>query len=293
MNRRDFLKAVVFSSFTASIYNLDQLLANDTPFDENLVAVFSDIHLHLPETTQQVVRFNQCVQKVLAMNPRPANLLIYGDIAYSSGEMESYELFKKLIRPIEEAGIKWEITMGNHDRIANFQKIFPDRVKPEPFVKDRYVNIIKLPHADFIMLDSYLKDQVRGEICVEQQEWLSETLKGYNEKPVFVGCHHPLKETQIVDILKTCPKFVAYLHGHSHYYRTPAFNDVKTICFPSVGHWGDMGFMLGNITATEATFTPFIDAYQWSKYGYVKEPEKNVEQYLKELNDNSPSFVYP
>ncbi|MBQ9873847.1 MAG: metallophosphoesterase [Thermoguttaceae bacterium] len=260
--------------------------------DENVVAIFSDTHLHGPETVQHVVRFNQSVAKILAMNPRPANLLIYGDVAYLEGKVEEYELFRKLIKPIENAGIHWEIAMGNHDRIANYRQVFPERFEKEQPVKDCYINIVETPRADFILLDSYLRGEVRGEICPEQKEWLKETLKRYSDKPVFVGCHHQMGNTKIADILTECPKFVAYLHGHLHYYRTPIADSVKTICFPSVGHWGDMGFMVANLSETEASFVPYIDAYQWSKYGYVKEPEKDVETYLKKLNENSPSFDF-
>ncbi len=294
MNRRDFLKAVALTAFSSSFNNPDKLFATNVQLDENIVAIFSDPHiLHNPADSQQVVRFNQCVAKVLSMNPRPAKLIIYGDVAYSSGELESYELFRKLIHPVEAAGIQWEIAMGNHDRLENFQKVFPEKFTQSPLVEGRYVNIVETPHADFIILDSYLTGEVRGEISAEQQEWLKATLKKYTKKPVFVGCHHQLENTKIESILQECPKFIAYIHGHRHYYRTPMHNGIQTICFPSTGHWGDMGFMLANLEPNQVTFTPNIDAYQWSKYGYITEPEKDIEKYLQELNDNSPTFVYP
>lgn len=291
MNRRDFLRSIASAAFAVPFLNVEKLLAADAPLDENTLAIFSDTHLHGPETVQHVVRFNQCATKVLAMNPRPANLLIYGDVAYLEGKVEEYELFRKLIKPIENAGIHWEIAMGNHDRIANYRQVFPERFEREQPLEGRYINIVKTPRADFILLDSYLQGQVRGEISPEQREWLVQTLKQYDKKNVFVGCHHHMRDTKIAEELKACPKFVAYLHGHLHYYRTPIDEDVKTICFPSVGHWGDLGFMTVSLSETEATFAPFIDAYQWSKYGYVKEPEKDVEGYLKKLNDNSPTFA--
>ncbi|MBR4752678.1 MAG: metallophosphoesterase [Thermoguttaceae bacterium] len=292
MNRRDFLRAVAVATVSSQFVDIGKLLAEDVPIDENIVAIFSDVHLYGSETVQQVVRFNQSVCKVLAMNPRPANLLIYGDVAYDQGTVENYELFRELIKPIEAAGINWEVAMGNHDRLENFRQVFPQRFERKALVEGRYVNIVETPHADFILLDSYLKGQVRGEISPEQREWLVQTLKKYDDKPVFVGCHHHLADTKIGDVLKACPGFVAYLHGHLHYYRTPVQEEIKTICFPSVGHWGDMGFMTARLTDKEATFVPDLDAYQWSKYGYVKEPEKDVESYLKALNENSPTFAF-
>ncbi len=294
MNRRSFLKAVALAAFASREFDFNLLSADETvALDPNIVAVFSDVHLYAPETVQQVVRFKMCVAKVLAMNPRPANLLIYGDVAYDAGKVENYELFKKLIKPIEDVGIKWEVAMGNHDRLADYRQVFPERFEKKANVEGRYVNVVETPRADFIMLDSYLKDQVRGEISPEQQEWLVEELKKYASKPVFVGCHHPLYETKIQDVLKACPSFVAYLHGHSHYYRTPIFEDVQTLCFPSVGHWGDMGFTTIGLSEKEAFFAPDIDAYLWSKYGRIKEPEKDVDAYMKALNEHTLTLNFP
>ncbi len=291
MNRRDFLRAIALAAVTARFGNVEQIFADTTvPLDPTIVAIFSDVHVHGPETIQHVVRFKMGVAKVLAMNPRPANLLIYGDVAYLQGKVEEYELFRELIKPIEEAGIHWEIAMGNHDRIANYRKIFPERFeKPQP-IENRYINIIETPNADFILLDSYKEGEVQGWICPEEKEWLKETLKRYTDKPVFAGCHHPLSQTKIAGLLKECPKHVAYLHGHYHYYRSPVKEDVPTICFPSLGHWGDLGFMTARITPEEAVFVPDIDAYLWSKAGYVKEPIQDVEPYLEALNANSPTF---
>ncbi len=287
MDRRSFIKTVFLASLAAREANFNFLSAADegVPLDQNIVAIFSDTHLHGSETVQHVARFNKCVAKVLAMNPRPANLLIYGDVAYLEGKIEEYELFKKLIKPIENAGIKWEIAMGNHDRIANYRQIFPERFEKKANVEGRLVNVVKTPNADFILLDSYMKGQVRGEIDPEQRAWLVEELKKYTDKPVFVGCHHPIHETKLADVLKACPKFAAYLHGHDHYYRTSVKEDVQIMCFPSVGHWGDLGFVTAYVSEKEACFVPDIDEYLWAQWGYVKEPEKDVEAYLKALND--------
>lgn len=294
MKRREFFRVVALSAFAAQLTPVDRLFADSSiPLDPNIVAIFSDTHLHGPETVQHVVRFNQCVAQVLAMNPRPAQLLIYGDVAFLEGKLEEYELFKKLIKPIEDSGIAWEIAMGNHDRIANYRKVFPERFeKPQP-LEGRYINIVETPHADFILLDSYLEGQVRGAISPEQKAWLAETLKRYDAKPFFVGCHHPINETGLAELLKSSPKFAAFLHGHHHYYRTPIQEEIQTICFPSTGHWGDLGFTIVHLTKEDATFAPRIDEYQWAQWGYVKEPEKNVEEYMARLNANSPVIKLP
>lgn len=303
MNRRDFIRYFAAAALAVSVSpscNRQQAFAAFPerevpvfPKDENLVAIFSDTHLHGPDTTQHVVRFNQCVHKIVSLNPQPSNLLIYGDVAYLEGKREEYELFRRLIAPIEQAGIHWEIAMGNHDRIANYRQIFPERFATPEIVKDRYINIVKTPRADFILLDSYQKDAVPGYIEPQQKDWLAETLKGYADKPVFVGCHHPLRETELADTLKTCPKTAAYLHGHNHWWRNTVEEQVQTLCFPSTGHWGDMGFVLLNLSETDALFTPFIDAYEYPAWSKYTRPETNVEKYLERLNASTLTVKLP
>ncbi len=294
MKRRDFLRVVALGAITARFGDVERLFADDSiPLDPTIVAIFSDPHLHGPETSQYYVRFKQGIAKVLAMNPRPANLLVYGDVAFDHGEREDYVLFRELIKPLEDAGIHWEVAMGNHDRIAVFRDVFPERFeKPQP-IDNRYINVVETPNADFILLDSYLENEVAGSIIPEQKEWLVEKLKSYEKKPVFVGCHHHLKDTKIADLLKPCPKFVAYLHGHLHFYRNPRQEDIATLCFPSLGCWGDLGFVVAHVSETEAIFTPDIDAYQWPKWNPKKDPVDDLEPYLAQLNANSPVFQLP
>ncbi|MDO4576339.1 MAG: metallophosphoesterase [Planctomycetia bacterium] len=284
MNRRDFLKSVAAWTMVGAWGEVSTAWAEqDVPQSADRVAIFSDTHLHGPEDIQHVVRFNQCVAKVLAMNPRPATLLIYGDVAYLEGKVEEYVLFRKLIQPIEKAGIHWECAMGNHDRIANFRSVFPERFTETPILENRYIHIVKTPRADFILLDSYLKDHVDGQIEPAQKAWLAETLKNY-DKTVFVGCHHPLVETKLADVLRACPKFAAYLYGHNHHWRCAVEEKIQTVCFPSTGHWGDMGFAMLTLSDGKALFEPDIDAYLFPNWSKNRTPVKDVEEYLRRLN---------
>ena len=149
--------------------------------------------------------------------------------------------------------------------------------------ENRYINIVETPRADFILLDSYLKGEVRGEIDPAQREWLGETLKKYVDKPVFVGCHHPLSETLLTETLLACPKFSGYLFGHWHWWTVETRENVPTVCFPSIGHWGDMGFVTLNLTEKDAIFTPTIDAYLLPGW-HDRKPVEDVPAYLAALN---------
>ncbi len=303
MKRRDFLRMAVLTMCSGTVFSapawaeeVTKNVTDDVPLDKDLVAIFSDIHIWNKPESQQVVRMKVAIQKILAMNPRPATLLIYGDVAYDAGGVENYRFVRELLEPIEKAGIQWEVAMGNHDRLSDFQQVFPERFVKKSPIPNRYINIVETPKADFILLDSYLKGQVRGEIESEQRAWLVETLKKYEKKPVFVGCHHPLRETKLEAELNACPGFVAYIYGHNHWWMNSVSDNIPQICFPSVGHWGDMGFVMLNLTETEATFVPDLDAYQlpgwYKKSEHLPESYRdkhirvtNIEKYLEQLND--------
>jgi len=287
MNRREFFKIVALAAISARL--TPNLYADaDVPLDPNLVAIFADTHITDGKKKRQVGRFKMCVGKILAMNPRPATLLIYGDIVLKHGGVELYKKFRSLMKPIEKAGIKWEVAMGNHDRLADYRTACPDRFAEKPILEGRYIHIVETPRADFILLDSYQKDHVDGAIEPAQMKWLTETLKKYTEKPVFVGCHHGLHQTKIGKILLSCPKFTAYLHGHWHWWKNSQTDDgIPMICFPSVGQRGDMGFVMCHLGENEATFVPEIDAYLAPSKKSKRPPVTDVESYLKKMNEMS------
>ena len=66
-------------------------LAADVPLDQNLVALFADLHCTTAENNpHQRAGLSQCVRDVLACNPRPANVLLYGDLAFNHGETNDF-----------------------------------------------------------------------------------------------------------------------------------------------------------------------------------------------------------
>ena len=303
MKRRDFLRMAAAAMFAAAsspwseswadeLSDLTDATNDSIPLDENIVAIFSDTHTQVPITTHQPQRLIQCVKAVLNMNPRPANLLIYGDVAYLQGRVEEYQLFKRIIAPIDKAGIKWEAAMGNHDRLNNFYTVFPERKEEKPLVADRYVHVVKTPRADFILLDSYMQGQVRGEIRPDQKAWLEDRLKTYagTAKSVFVGCHHPIHETELQELLTSCPNCAGYIHGHWHRWSSHAVDNLPTLCFGSTGHWGDCGYALAHLSEKDALFVPYIDAF--IMHSLIKKPIQDVPAYLKQLNEKKVRMGY-
>ena len=231
--------------------------------DPNRLVLLSDTHVTpnpgCPWPREGLAR---CVREILAMVPRPANVILYGDLAHLVGNPEEYVLLRELLQPLKTAGVRWHPVMGNHDRRDAFYAAFPER-KAETRVPDRVVSIVETPRADFILLDSCLapsdaagKDApVPGGIDDRQAAWLRETLSAY-KKPVFVGAHHPIHETLVGPLLTSIPAVAGYIHGHDHAWRTHGKDRaVPTLCLPSSGFWGDIGHTVVDLADGEALFT--------------------------------------
>jgi len=229
--------------------------AVDIPLDENLLALFSDTHVTSDKNNpHQRAGLSQSVKDVLACNPRPANVLFYGDLSFDHGATNDYLLLKELVKPLEDAGIRWCACMGNHDRREAYLSVFPERKGEPPFVPGRVVSVVKTPHADFILMDSCLEGPVNGAIDEAQRAWLLETVT-HAVKPVFLGAHHPINETGVAGLMASNVVCTAYIYGHNHNWKQKKEEGVETLCLPSTGHWGDIGYVLVKLTGEGAVFT--------------------------------------
>lgn len=249
MTRRDFLSVALILMGGALSCEAK------VPLDPNLVALFADTHLTTrPDNPHQRAGLARCIDEVLACNPRPAHVLFYGDLSFNHGDTNDYQLMKTMVAPLEAAGIRWHATMGNHDRRAAFLSVFPECAKEKPCVPGRLVSLIETPYADFILLDSCLEGPVNGGMDEAQRTWLQAQLSG-RQKPVFVGAHHPIKETDIGGLLAASPACKGYIFGHHHTWNKSTSEGVETLCLPSTGHWGDIGYVMVKLNANEALFS--------------------------------------
>ena len=247
--------AVVVSLVVAGCATTPVVERRYVPLDESLVVLFADLHLtEDANNPHQRAGFAECVREVLGLNPLPANVLMFGDLSFDHGDPGDYRLLKQMVRPLEEAGIRWHACLGNHDRRRSFQGVFPERRSGPSLVDGRLVTVVTTPHADFILVDSCLEGPVNGAIDEAQRAWLRGILDD-RKKPVFVGAHHPLVETGLSSLLASNNACVGYVFGHHHAWRQQREAGVETLCLPSTGHWGDIGYVLVRLDATGATFT--------------------------------------
>ena len=231
-------------------------------FDDNLVCFISDLHVNPPG--YQPARLERTIADILTLDPLPRNVIALGDLAYLTGRKEEYARLKEIIAPLEAAGIQLTMAMGNHDRRDHFAEAFPSYAARSQMA-DRHVFIVETPYADFIALDTLQASPdpdtwiTPGALNEAQVEWLKERLAAY-QKPVFVMSHHPLEEIGIKKILMESPTCCGYIYGHNHVWRPgwvhQNYRDrtvLRTLCIPSTGHWGDIGYVLMDLGETEAT----------------------------------------
>lgn len=233
-------------------------------FDENLVCIISDIHLH-PDWHQEKF-FSGIVDQILNLNPRPGYVLCLGDIAYLTGKPEEYAAAKRYLDKLEEAGIQLTLTMGNHDRRAEFAEVFPAHAAASQ-LPDRYVYSVETPLADFILLDTLQEGEDKttwinpGAIDDRQLKWLEGQLASRTDgKPVFVMAHHAIDELAPIRepmFRNHCCK--GFIYGHKHVWNSgwihANFRDrdvLRTLCVPSTGHWGDIGYVTMSLESGRA-----------------------------------------
>ena len=240
--------------------------------DASLVALISDLHVNglkdeFPAHCYEEVCLRKTVAAILALDPLPANVVCFGDIAYHWGQPEDYPLAASILKPLEDAGIRLTLGMGNHDRRDNFLAQWPGYAKTSP-VAGRIVSKVELPNVDLLMLDTLNALEVEkkkksnpGELDTAQREWLRETLKA-STKPVLTCAHHKPNEdkVRIGGLIMESAACKGHIHGHWHKWARDILykgwnpQHLKPyVGLPSTGHWGDIGF------ATMRTFPDRVE----------------------------------
>jgi hexosaminidase len=217
------------------------LFAQEAPFpvDENKVVLLSDTHIDSRGLTRgafdSVQDFKQCVQQVLAMNPRPAAVLLLGDLTEDS-TVESFTLLRKLLEPWDRAGVRYCLTLGNHDRAAEFFKVFPEYRTRTAVPGGGVSCLIELPLADFALLETagIGSPDWFGGVKEADKVWLNGVLKNHAVKPLFVCGHHPIDRNPVGADLLQAGCFQAWIFGHNHVAGAKRTADgIQTVGLPS------------------------------------------------------------
>ena len=133
MTRRYFMTAAGGLVVSAALPSFG-LVKKACRHDASLVALISDLHINglkaeFPAHCYEEECLRKTVAAILALDPLPANVVCFGDIAYHWGQPEDYPLVASILKPLEDAGIKLTLGMGNHDRRDNFLAQWPEYAK--------------------------------------------------------------------------------------------------------------------------------------------------------------------
>jgi len=243
ISRRSFLTGSLVAGVGVLVDR--ELLAGERQADPHRWVLISDMHVgtHREDANKGVKpaeTFVQTVRQVLALDPRPAGMIITGDLAFQKGLPGDYKLIKELYRPIREAGIPLYLVLGNHDHRANFWAAFPE-AKPAGSAADRQAAVVETPLANWFLMDSlYQTELTPGLLGESQLQWLAKSLDAHAGKPAMLVAHHNVDGlTGLHDaaaLLQTAaghPQAKAYFHGHTHQWKVRREKDIHIVNVPA------------------------------------------------------------
>lgn len=272
-SRRDFLTGLTSSVTAGGFATAFAMRAPDpclAPKDPDLAVLLSDLHVNGEHASPnwQRDRLRETVTEILTLDPLPSKMLCFGDFAFTNGLAVDYAKAREILQPLEKAGIELSFAMGNHDRRENFFTFYPN-YRRRCLVPDRVFSKVEFPHCDFYLFDTLVEgadpavmNPVPGKLSKSQEDWVRQNLTNA-KKPIFFGAHHPNGETHLADLLAQLDNGCGFIHGHDHqiydqFCQTGGFDNrhiVRTVCLPSTGHWGDIGYALFRAGEKEATLT--------------------------------------
>ena len=295
-DRRQFISGCLA---TAAAGRLAAAAETPASLDPNLVVVISDIHAARPWSEQKYRtgreyphvcgKISQFVNEILAMRPLPANVVGLGDLSLAFAEEGDYALCRRLLKPLEDAGITVTHALGNHDRVAEFLTAYPEYSGRVMF-GDKVVSEVSTPHADFILIDTHVEcapeergkyETCRGFGCgKEQKDWLTSRLLT-SKKPTFVCSHHQAVDVGLKNLVSRLPTVFGYLHGHHHHWMTNYVHDgygknakiILQVGFPSFGIDNDVGYGVMRIGEDHAELSCVVRDYYFPVPADVREKE--------------------
>ena len=287
ITRRQFVRNSLVIGGTAIMPSsaLASPVSDAVQVDQNRVALFSDTHISAdPDTVYPGTKWpgsqvkdsdhervnmanclTQAAKSVIALNPRPANLIVNGDCTHSNGKEAECKEFLRLVEPIRAAGITIHVTVGNHDNRKNLWKLLP-------FLKQEHMGIqsgvIELPRANLFLLDSGRK----GVLGNEQLNWLAQQLDDRVNKPALIFSHfNPYSNRGVrpingmrdgVSLLKLLAKRKharAYFNGHTHEWQHDRRDHLHLVNQPAVSYYFGKGHAHGWIDMNLTEMSAYLE----------------------------------
>jgi len=196
------------------------------------VAILNDTHIAEGHADDHAHPSNLrlAIGQILALDPRPAAVIINGDLAMSTGTPGDYHRFGHLVEPLRRE-LPVYFTLGNHDTRDEFLRAFPDAPSASRLSAHRHTGVVDLPHARLVLLDSLKHTPAApGYLGEEQIGWMLEQADADRSRPAVVVSHHNpriggdpvhfpggIEDTDSFwPELVSRPQVKAFIHGHVH-----------------------------------------------------------------------------
>ena len=273
ITRRQFIKGSLVLGGTAMMGSGASVVADNkrVGLDPNRVALLADTHISADpnrvypgtkwpgspvgedehESVHMANSLAEAAKSVIALNPRPAHLIVNGDCALSRGTEAEYKEFLRLVEPIRAAGITVHVTIGNHDSRENLWKLLPFLKKEQMGIQ---AGVIELPHANLVLLDSGRK----GILGAQQLDWLAKQLDERADKPALIFGHfnpYPNRGVRPNKGMRDGPSLLkllaerkharAYFYGHTHEWQYDRQDHLHLINQPAVSYYFGKGHAHG------------------------------------------------
>ena len=273
ITRRQFIKGSLVLGGKAMMGSGASVVADNkrVGLDPNRVALLADTHISADpnrvypgtkwpgspvgedehESVHMANSLAEAAKSVIALNPRPAHLIVNGDCALSRGTEAEYKEFLRLVEPIRAAGITVHVTIGNHDSRENLWKLLPFLKKEQMGIQ---AGVIELPHANLVLLDSGRK----GILGAQQLDWLAKQLDERADKPALIFGHfnpYPNRGVRPNKGMRDGPSLLkllaerkharAYFYGHTHEWQYDRQDHLHLINQPAVSYYFGKGHAHG------------------------------------------------
>jgi 3',5'-cyclic-AMP phosphodiesterase len=175
----------------------------------------------LSKMQSPLIPLDYCIKKVKEKEEIDV-LMISGDLT-EDGEEEDYSFLKQHIENLI-GKTKMVVTLGNHDKKANFRKgwlLEKESEKP-------YNEIHEFEELYVISFDNSVHENPNGIIENDQLIWIKEAFRKTKDKPVILLTHHHLLENQnilptavgsdaLLEVMKN-QNIICILNGHTHHH---------------------------------------------------------------------------
>ncbi len=217
-----------------------------------LIAQITDLHagdatarLDPPLDTLEGVR--RAVRHLNWLRPRPALVMITGDLVADEESLACYEALAAALRELE---VPFHVLPGNHDDRGFIRRVFTPLGALPAEEGDFLHYTLDAGELRLIALDTHEPGREGGLLCKARLAWLEDCLASAPERPTLLFMHHPPVATGIEEfdaiglangedlgaIVARNPQIQAIACGHVHRDIATAWRGTLVVVTPSTGY---------------------------------------------------------